>query len=980
MSDHPDGFQQQLSRYVVGIDLGTTNSAVGFIDTAQASAQIQCFLLRQWVDLGVEEARELLPSFHYQPLPEELGKLRQAKWVVGVFARDRGAQLPGRLISSAKSWLCHAAVDRSSSILPWQNDADVEKFSPVAASSAYLSQIREAWDKTFPDFPLADQDVVLTLPASFDQVARQLTIEAAKQAGLNRIVPIEEPQAAFYAWLARHESQWESKVSCGQTILVLDIGGGTTDFTLIRVRQASGHSQASALPTDTATDAINQLHQQRLTLHRVAVGQHLILGGDNLDLALARTAEAKLTGGKSLPPRSWDALLGACRTAKEVLLGDQPPSSYTIHLPGSGSRLIAGGHQVELTANEIQQTIINGFFPYCPLRQRPEQKSSGFQEFGLMYAMDAAVTHHLAAFLWDQRSAGRTEVELQSMTDSQQARPDWILFNGGVLSSQQITSRIVDCVARWFQDTPRLSNSQSSAQEHHPAAPSITDEPTGGHSLTWRPGVLDGERLDLAVAFGAAYFGRVKRGVGVEIEAKLACSYYLQVAADPPEAICIVPGSASPGDIFKLDQRLELSIGQPVQFPILYSSMRLTDALGQRVQITPEEFVYLPPIRTVLDIAGRKRKELLPVELKIELSQIGTLQMFLQSVASTQRWKLEFDIRSSTQTDHQLQEDLANQAGILDDAAEQKVRDVLLRCFGSDQSSLKTAKLIGELTQSLCLTRHQWPPQLLRATWLALMELIDGKKKSPEHEARWLNLLGYSLRPGYGLAGDDWRVAETWRNVHGKLSFNTASSRNEALILWRRVAGGFTAGQQLTVYQQIAGPLRQALDPSKRNKGSANPAELTELLRLAGSLELLSKLDKTQLGTWAIELLQARKYQACHGAVCWCIARLGARQPAYGPLNCVIDTADVERWIERLLSHPIENDNYKLALMQCSRKVGDRYRDISDDLRAQVVQHLEHRGARANYIQLVRDGGSLAGEIASDILGDSLPLGLNLLG
>jgi hypothetical protein len=621
--------------------------------------------------------------------------------------------------------------------------------------------------------------------------------------------------------------------------------------------------------------------------------------------------------------------------------------------------LIGAGNQVELTSEEVHQTVIEGFFPFCALSQRPEQQATGFQEFGLPYAKDPAVTHHLAAFLWDHRAAGRTDAELQSLNDYQQARPDWILFNGGVLTSRQVANRIVECVARWFC---------GESHEDHALA----------NEANWQPGVLDGERLDLAVAFGAAYFGRVKRGFGVEIEAKLACSFYLQVSEDPAEAVCIVPGSASPGDKFKLAQTLELSIGQPVQFPILFSSTRLADPVGARVPVLAEEFACLPPIRTVLDVAGRKRQELLPVELRVELSQVGTLQMWCQAVESTQRWKLEFDIRGSTQTDHQLLEATANQAGILDDAAELVVREVLSRCFGPNDSSLKTSKLVGELSSALNLSRNQWPPQLLRATWQALMEFKEGKNKSPEHEARWLNLLGFALRPGYGMAADDWRVAETWRHVHGKLSFNAPSSRNEALILWRRIAGGFTPGQQLTVYQQIAGPLRQVLDPSKRNKAGANPADMIELLRLAGSLELLSKLDKYQLGTWAIELLKSSKYQACHGAICWCVARLGARQPAYGPLNCVIDIADVERWLDRILELKLVDPNYDLALMQCARRVGDRYRDISDDLRQRVTKQLQLRSASTHYVQLVNEGGSLAGEEASVILGDSLPLGLKL--
>ncbi len=339
MSVEPtDVFEQQKSRFIVGIDLGTTNCAVAFVDTASGASKVQLFRIEQWVDFSSREARDLLPSFHYQATDAEGPSLAGAAVetaqqsskaaakstavaVVGSLARDRGLQLPGRQISSAKSWLCHDGVDRRAPILPWQSDDDVEKLSPVDASSRYLAHIRACWDRQHRDHPLAEQDVVLTLPASFDQVARQLTIEAAAKAGLPRVLLIEEPQAAFYAWLNLHRDNWESLVTAGQSILVCDIGGGTTDFTLIRVREAARQPERQGEDTLLERDATT------LSLHRVAVGQHLILGGDNLDLALAKFAEAKLASGKQLPPRVWDALRQACRVTKETLLGDAAPAS-----------------------------------------------------------------------------------------------------------------------------------------------------------------------------------------------------------------------------------------------------------------------------------------------------------------------------------------------------------------------------------------------------------------------------------------------------------------------------------------------------------------------------------------------------------------------------------------------------------------------------------------------------------------------------
>jgi hypothetical protein len=950
-ADHPtdydnaaDGFEQKLSRYIVGIDLGTTNCAVAFVDSERPNVGIHIFPVEQWTDFGTSEKRDLLPSFHYQPLAEESESLGTGS-VVGILARDRGLQLPGRQIGSAKSWLCHASVDRQSAILPWQSDDGVEKLSPVEASSRYLTQIQHAWDAAHKAHPLSEQDIVLTLPASFDQVARQLTIEAAKLAGLPRVLPIEEPQAAFYAWLARHQASWESQIQAGQTILVCDIGGGTTDFTLIRVRNASGADE----------QAVNALNSQRLTLHRVAVGQHLILGGDNIDLALARFAEQKLTDGKSLSPRNWDALRQACRVAKETLLGSAAPESYTIHLPGSGSKLIGGGLQVLITADEIETCVLDGFFPACDLTSRPLSQSLGFQEFGLPYAQDPGMTRHLAAFLWDHRHDGRTDEELNRLSDFEQAKPDWILFNGGVLTSSKIRERLIAVLERQFSGQPGIPED-------------------------WRLQVLDGASLDLAVAIGAAYFGNVRRGEGVEIEAKLACSYYLQTSDDPRRAICIVPGSASPGDSFSMNSlAMELEIGTPVQFPVLYSSTRLADRVGQHVDLDSENFASLPPIRTVLDLAGRKRRETLPVTIEITLSQIGTLEMWCQSTTTKHRWKLEFDVRGSTQTDAQWRESSANQAGILDSHADTSARQILEKTFG-EAGELPPSKLMGELIESLGIGRSSWPPNLLRGMWQSLMELRDGREKSAAHEARWLNLLGYCLRPGYGLAADDWRVAETWRTVHGKLTFPAASSRNESLILWRRIAGGFTAGQQLTVYQQIAGPLRNVLDPVKRSKGGGgtNAQELIELLRLVGSLELLPKSEKQLLGDWLVQLLHVNKWSACRSAILWTIGRLGARVPAYGPLNTVVETEYVSRWLDALLKRSIDDSNYPLALMLCARRVADRYRDLAPELRSRVLDELEAVKSPEHYRTLVEDGGQLDGEEASQILGESLPLGLRI--
>ncbi len=584
-----------------------------FVDTLQAEWQVETFRIPQWIDFGQLEARDTLPSFHYElTTSEATGTAAGLPWesdrdstasCVGVLARDAGLRHPGRRIASAKSWLSHDGVDRSADFLPWHGDADVPRMSPVTASSRYLAHLRAAWDHAHPDQPLDQQDIVITLPASFDEVARELTIQAAKEAGLRRVYLIEEPQAAFYAWIDRHRNDWSERVHPGQLILVCDIGGGTTDLTLIRVRPAG--------------DAGDQVQ-----FHRVAVGRHLILGGDNMDLAVAKLAETKIvqSGDRSeLSASQWDRLIQASRAVKEAMLQEQRPASYTMNLAAEGAKLLAGAIQVELSAEEIDQTLLDGFFPRAALEDRPTGGQSGFQEFGLPYAADPAVTRHLAEFLAEHRRSGIEEDDADAAD-----RPDLVLFNGGVMVAPAIRRRIVDSLTDWF----------------------------GKAGESWQPSVLSSPRLDLAVAHGAAYYAMVRRGQGIRIAANLGRSYYMQVQDEPPGAICLIPGNAEPGQQFRADDHpLQLQVGAPVQFPLWVSSTRLADRVGELVTIERSEMTALPPICTAL-VRGRRREETqLHVFVESELSEIGTVGMYCVDADSGKRWKLEFDIRSTLETD-----------------------------------------------------------------------------------------------------------------------------------------------------------------------------------------------------------------------------------------------------------------------------------------------------------------------------------------
>lgn len=936
------------SRYVVGIDLGTTNSATAYVDTMEPAWDVKIFRIPQIVAPGQIESHEILPSFHYQPPEAEIaaGALRlpwhreQRNYAVGRYARDFGAQLAGRQVVSAKSWLCHPGVDRRGDILPWHAAEDVDRLSPVEASARYLRHIREAWDTAHPEEPLASQDVVLTLPASFDEVARELTIEAAARAGLPRVVLIEEPQAAFYAWIHKHAENWQERVEAGQKILVCDIGGGTSDFTLIRVRCGE---------------------QGRVQFHRVAVGEHLVLGGDNLDLALAKHLESRLGG--SLGPRHWDLLLRSCRRIKEELLGEHPPEQVTLHLPATGSKLIGGGMQLEVTRAEVNALLIDGFFPLTSLESRPVARQSGFQEFGLPYAADPAITRHLAAFLTAHRNVALED--LPATADHDPARPDILLFNGGVFESPVIRQRLIDTLATWFsKDTKR-----------------------------WSPTVLENDRLDLAVARGAAYYGMVRRGAGVRIAASLARSYYIgfetQTSAEgsPPSAsetlLCVVPGNAEPGSDMEIaDCQFELQLSQPVEFPLYVSSVRLTDAPGERIAFDPVQIKSLPPIRTALRTRRRSDSDRVVVRIHARLSEIGTLELFCREVGAEREWRLDFDVRSTTQTDIAAQETVAERQGIWDESVWDDVRGVLLGVFG-DPPQRAAEGLMKDLAAACGLTREDWPPSLLRRIWAELIELADGRRRSAVHEARWLNALGYSLRPGYGIAVDDWRVAETWRLLQGKLVHPSPVCRTESLILWRRIAGGLSSGQQRAIAEPLLGSVRalhrRYHGGKDRGETIFSPHEANEVWRLLGSLELLPLGVKNELGKMLVDLLPKRKLEASRGAMLWTLGRIGARAPIYGPLNAIVPTEVVSRWIESLLAST-PDPQAAFAMLLLARRTDDRYRDLPDGLREQVLTWLRTSPETPpHFVELVEKSGTLDIEEQGRVFGESLPRGLRLV-
>ncbi|UIF87551.1 Hsp70 family protein [Cupriavidus sp. UYPR2.512] len=609
------------ARYAIGIDLGTTHSAVSYVDLAASDGEKtsqRVLPITQLTAPGAIEDLDLLPSFLYLPHASELapGDLAlpwnaERDFAVGELARSRGAATPIRLVSSAKSWLCHPGVDRRSPVLPNDAPPEVTRVSPLEASVRYLTHLREAWDQAHPEAPFGEQDVTVTIPASFDPAARELTAEAAAAAGYARMTLLEEPQAALYSWIQKSGGQWRKQVKVGDIILVVDVGGGTTDLSLIAVIEREGN----------------------LELHRIAVGDHILLGGDNMDLALAHVVARKLAAqGTQADPWQLRALTYACRAAKETLLTDPDTDTVPLVVPSRGSRLIGGSIRTDLTRAELTQTILEGFFPQVEASARPVSRArAGLTQLGLPYAQDAAITRHLAAFL------GRQVAALADIEGLQGAQPEGatflhptaVLFNGGVFKSGLLADRILQTLNGWL-----------AAQGAAPAR------------------LLDGAELDLAVARGAAYYGYVRRGKGVRIRGGTARAYYIAVESsmpavpgfEPPiQALCVAPFGMEEGTEAALPpQEFGLVVGEPVHFRFFGSSVRRQDQVGTLLDYWgPEELQELEEIQATLPAEGRTAGEVVPVRLHARVTEAGTLELEAVPGGSGERWKVEFDVRGS---------------------------------------------------------------------------------------------------------------------------------------------------------------------------------------------------------------------------------------------------------------------------------------------------------------------------------------------
>lgn len=962
------------ARFVVGIDLGTTHTVVAYseIDPKRKGApEPRIFEVTQLTTPREREALAMLPSCLYAPLPGEFDG--DPDWVAGEVARKRGAEVVGRFVSSAKSWLSHAAVDRLAAILPWgapdaaapdaaapegaaapggEAAEATRRISPVDASARLLAHIREAWDRDLPDAPLAEQDVVLTLPASFDEVARELTLRAAELAGL-RPVLLEEPTAAFYAAMrgerAIRELASEGGAGGGggagpaeRTVLVCDVGGGTTDLSLM------GVAKASAPPW--------------FSVRRIAVGRHILLGGDNMDLALAHVAEGRIAkGGGRLEPAELLQLVLSCREAKERILGSTDTDEARVTVLGRGSRLVGGARGTTLKREEIERVVLAGFFPEVK-DDVPAKARGGIVSFGLPYERDPAITRHVRQFLSRHAS------------EMPRGAPDALLLNGGVFNAKPIVAALIEAIAGFGGEAP--------------------------------PSILPGTDPDLAVARGAVLYGFARRGLGVRIESGASHGYYVALAPEPGagvRAVCILPRGAKEGVRHEAGRRFELTVGRSVRFD-LFASDVARDEAGALVTVDEETFEHLPPVVARLPASGKE--EAVPVHLGGELLSTGQLELACTeagpggmtrgmargtaagaTAATGRKYRLEFQLRDgggarvtsmppppSLAPPRPSHVPSAARAPIASSKVGEAER-MLERVFGkkNEADPRETKDILRDLEKTLG-DRVTWTMEVTRALADRLLVNTGSRRRTAAHERAYWLLLGYCLRPGFGDPGDPARIGRAWPLFEGRLAFpDEPRGWQQFFIAWRRMSGGLVEAMQTTV--------RDAFDPviapadAKLKKPKRVPEAPDELLATLAALERVPVTRRTQLGEWIYEKTWGSDDPRLWGA----IGRVGARVPLYASVHHVVPAKTAEAWLDRLLKLKWESvATAPHAAVQLARVTGDRARDVSEKLRGEVAKRLVASGAKEEWVKAVRELVEVGEEDRVAMLGEGLPIGLRL--
>jgi hypothetical protein len=971
--------------FLIGIDLGTTNTVLAYADMRQALGPENCqiFEIEQLVAPGEVAKRPQLPSFRYHPskgelsetdltlpwsdkLPNELPQV-----IIGEWARELGAKVEGRQVVSAKSWLSHPHVDRSAAILPWGSNAgssatdtgqSIARVSPVLASASYLFHIKQAWNIEHPKALLEHQEVIITIPASFDEGARSLTVEAAKLAGLDNILLLEEPQAVCYDWYAKQGDQAQAQLAKIKLLLVCDVGGGTTDLSLIKIAQAKDSS---------------------LTLTRVGVGNHLMLGGDNVDLALAHIVEknisnpssASSTGGadkkikaiKKLSAASLSQLIQQTRKAKERLLAEDAPDSTKVTLLGSGSKLIGGAKSYHLSKQEARVLALDGFFPLCDIDQAPVKRRSAVVEFGLPYAADPAVSKYIAQFILEHQNVCR-----EALNENTLAIPDALLLNGGVFNSFTLKERAQAVLRHWNK-----------------------------HDITF----LENNTPNLAVAQGAVAYAKARRGAQLKIGGGSARHFFLGLDKSEAgqKAICLMPkGTEEDLELMLSERQFSLRLGRPVTFHLFSSTADDDHRAGDLITITEEDIaelniIALPPLVVALDsgslsTAADAEQQEVEVILATTLTEVGTLQIDCVSandaqadaLNNNQRWHVEFEIRkstihSSTLSHHLGSDNLASSEVELPPALKE-VQELIAATFNSAKKDAnpKAIKTLRIDIEKRIGKRDSWEAPVLRALFEHLLNTKKYRTRSAAHERIWFNLAGFGLRPGFGYPADEWRIEQVWKLHQQGLTFEKDTQAwIDWWTFWRRAAGGLSALQQQSLYKDIARFLNPSALTSRKLQAEAKQKSYEDMVKLVATLEHLPVSDKTAIAQWLLKRLEKNTETQTSW---WALGRIASRSPFHGSAHNVIPKETVQTWFPRLLEIDWKkNQQSAFATVLMSRMSGDRSRDIDDEWRMKICDKLKQSKSPESWIGMIETVKELNESETKRVFGEGLPSGLKLI-
>ncbi len=921
-------------KFTIGVDLGTSNSVLAYSSLSDDKGS-GVLAISQWDTPSTVMDSVTVPSFLYLPEDAVAAQIHgrgpgSGAWVIGRLARRKTSEMPGRVVQSAKSWLCQHAADRTAPFLPWLSDtvAERDKISPVAALAFILAHLRAAWNDRFagqgPGFEFDAQDITITVPASFDAAAQGLTLLAAQQAGFpDHVRLLEEPQAAFYAWLehtAQGTDPWAGLPDPGvpRHILVIDIGGGTSDFSLFELAQREGQGAPG--------------------IKRVAVSDHILLGGDNIDLAIAHLAETRLAAGEvGLSAAQWDHLIAQCRSLKERALGGGaalPEETFTVSVPGRGSGVFANTLSATFTRAELENMILAGFFPECLSTDRPERSSGAVREWGLPYASDSAITRHLAEFLRDRPAV------------------DAVLFNGGSLLAPQLRERLRAQIGLW-QDG-RL------------------------------PRTLENAELDLAVARGAAYAGKLLRKGAGRIEGGAARAVFVEAhrtAQDDDEAarrplICILPHGAPAGELIELaDLDLHLRVNTPVRFQVYTSTRHEETKAGDVVELAQDAFHALPPLETVATAPQSASDFTIPVVLNARINELGLLQLSCRSLdpQMPQSWPLEFNLRpqkggaepvAAPVAEMQAEPDVPPAALA---EAEQRIGAAFTAPLGK-REKLTAPWVIESLEQILGRSKADWNATLLRDLWTSLAASQNVRALSVEHEETWLILAGFLLRPGFGLAMDEIRLDQLWRICGEGLRFPGKRTKLQEYVLWRRVAGGLSQERQ------------EALLAAEKIFERKNvPAEL---IRMVGAFERIGQDLKRELVErfieTVVELASEKKHCAPYLAA---LGFLLTRTPFYAGPETIAPPTLVEKAYEafrRFDWKDAEFTEVQTLFLRAARAVDDRRLDLPSSLRSRIADKLEKCGIAASKTERLRKVEPVQRAEQLSFYGEAVPPGLIL--